>query len=70
MADGSGHRVGVAESRHRGRYLAAVGQGEGQGLSPAWRNRTQRRPWCPSPCWDLRPGSTSTSWRSGARPPA
>ena len=29
VADGAGHRVGVAESRHRGRHLAAPGQGQG-----------------------------------------
>ena len=26
MADGTGHRVGVAESRYRGRYLVAPGE--------------------------------------------
>ncbi len=31
VADGTGHRVGIAQSRHRRRHLAAPGQGEGQG---------------------------------------
>ena len=30
MADGTGHRVGVAQSRHGGRYLAAAGEVEGR----------------------------------------
>src|SRR5690606_12477808 len=30
VADGTGHRVGVAEPRHGGRYLAAAGEGEGR----------------------------------------
>jgi pyruvate,water dikinase len=34
MADAGRHRVGVAEPGHRGRYLAAPGQAEGQRLMP------------------------------------
>ena len=30
VADGAGHRVGVAEPRHRGRHLAAPGQDQGR----------------------------------------
>jgi hypothetical protein len=29
VADGTGHRVRLAEPRHRGRYLVATGQGQG-----------------------------------------
>ena len=32
LADGTGHRVGVAQSRHRGRYLVAAGEIEGSRL--------------------------------------
>src|ERR1700733_14597296 len=33
MADGTGHRIAVAEPRHRGRYLAAAGEKKGR-LTP------------------------------------
>ena len=38
----AGHRVGVAQSRHRGRYLAAPGQGQG-GLTARCSSRPRPR---------------------------